>query len=519
MSTQASPRRASWPERVGLPAALALCAFAIYLATLAPGLTWAHEGADGGDLIAAAYTLGIPHPTGYPLYVLLGKLFSFLPVGNVAFRLNLMSASCAALAVFAFYRWVREWLAREQPAWGDAPLTVAAAMASLFLAFSRLFWSQALIAEVYALNALLVVVVLYIFQHWTEGCASGALLAFMLGIGLGNHLTLLFLLPPMALYIGSGSRHCLRPSRAVIAGAAFLAGLGIYLYLPLRAAARPYVNWGDPVALDRFFWMISGALYRHYVFALPLDFLPLRLAKWAGDFVWQFGPWGVMLGLLGLWALAAASRRQALLTGGILALYSAYAIGYNTADSFVYLIPAYTIWAFWIACGALHALKLAEVAWETLPRARRVPLIILAVALPLLAVPWNGKSLSLRNDREATDRLEAILSALPPQAIAISASDEHTFALWYAQQVEGSRPDLLVLDRDLLPYGWYRDNILPRYPDVQVPADEGDTFVWLTRFLDANLAARPVFLTDSDERLMARYRVEAVGALFHLLPR
>ena len=165
-------------HRWGVPSLLSLVTFGVYPATLAPGLTWSHEGADGGDLITAAYTLGIPHPTGYPLYTLLGRLFSLLPVGNVAYRLHLMSATCAALTAFVFYAWVRGWLRRALPSLPELPCTVASTAASLLLAFSRLLWSQALIAEVYALNALAVTSVLYLLWRWEsapEGSDTSAL--------------------------------------------------------------------------------------------------------------------------------------------------------------------------------------------------------------------------------------------------------------------------------------------------------------------------------------------------------
>lgn len=511
-------RRGSSPRLrdAGLPLAVLAAALGAYLATLAPGLTWAHSGADGGDLIAAARTLGVAHPPGYPLYLLLGKLFTWLPVGNVAYRLNLLSAVCAAGAASLLVLWVRAALREGQ----TRCETAAAWMAAGLLAFSRLYWSQAVIAEVYALNALLAMACLWLWWRWTRRPERAAPLiegALLLGLGLGNHLTLILLALPCAVDVLA--RRERRPGWRQIGAAllAFLLGAAIYLYLPLRARGHPPINWGDPSTWRGFWWMVSGALYRHYVFALPLSHLPIRLATLAGDLARQFGPWGVALGLLGVWGLARRDRRALLVLGSIVALYAAYAVGYNTADSFVYLLPAYAIWAFWAGLGVAQAGEWLEIEAGKIARRPRYALAALVCALPLVSLGWNWRSVDLRRDREATDYLAAALEEAPPGAIVISASDAHTFALWYAQYGEGLRQDLLVLDRDLLPYAWYRGNTLPRYPDVVAPAEFADPQAWLAGLVAANLPTRAVLLADPDERLLAQYAAEPAGPLYRLI--
>ena len=132
----------------------------VYLLTLAPTVTWAHDGADGGDVITAAYTLGVPHPPGYPTYCLLGWLFAHLPLRDVAWRLNLMSAVGAALAALGLCAAVLEWRREGQGVGNDG--VVAGLGAAWGLAFVPVFWSQALIAEVYAVNAACVALVLWL---------------------------------------------------------------------------------------------------------------------------------------------------------------------------------------------------------------------------------------------------------------------------------------------------------------------------------------------------------------------
>ena len=130
--------------RAGVLIGLFLFPFFVYLDTLAPSITWRHDGADGGDLIAAAYTLGIPHPTGYPLYVLLARLFTFLPWGDIAYRVNLMSAFFAAATIPLGYLAssillaptveMGEWPALSKAeGWSDRTAAPVASMTAAFL--------------------------------------------------------------------------------------------------------------------------------------------------------------------------------------------------------------------------------------------------------------------------------------------------------------------------------------------------------------------------------------------------
>jgi hypothetical protein len=268
--------------RVSVLVSLFLFPFFIYLNTLAPSITWRHDGADGGDLIAAAYTFGIPHPTGYPLYVLLARLFTFLPWGDIAYRVNLMSAFFAAATIPLVYLASSILLAptvetEEGPVlgtaeglvlstvegWSDriaAPVT--AVTAALAFAFSPIFWSQAVIAEVYTLNAFFVGLMIYLLSHcakartFSSGPCLFYLLAFFYGLSLGNHLSMLFLLPAGLLLALRGEfRRFLKPKTLATASALFLLGLSVYLYLPLRAAQHPPINWGDPHTGSGFTWL------------------------------------------------------------------------------------------------------------------------------------------------------------------------------------------------------------------------------------------------------------------------
>ena len=291
-----------WWHAVGLVLVF-IISLAVYCMTLAPTITWAHDGADGGDLITAAYTLGIPHPSGYPTYVLLGKLFTFLPVGDVAYRINLMSAVFAAATAALTYLTVLFLLA---PAANTVVKTIIAGAAALLLAFSHTFWSQAIIAEVYALNSFFVAAMVCLVTLWLRrsgdvpGRGDGLLwvASFVMGLSLGNHLSAALLLPGILFLAIKRGRVGVK-SWLAMAGF-FLLGLSVYVYLPLRATARPPVNWGDPRTWTGFWWVVSAEAYREYVLGLPLQYLPGRLSSWVNMLVQQFTWPGLALGLAGI---------------------------------------------------------------------------------------------------------------------------------------------------------------------------------------------------------------------------
>jgi hypothetical protein len=492
------------------PVGVGLFALVVYALTTAPDLTWAHHGADGGDLVTAAYTLGVPHPSGYPLYTLLGWLATRLPLGSVAYQLHLFSALCASMAAGLVTAMMQGLLSRYFPDLPRLWRAIIAGVSGASLAFAPLYWSQAIIAEVYALNAYLVALALLLAWRW-GGSTSGRFtfaLGLVCGLGMSNHLTFAFALPAVAILLAMAGA---RWRAFAVAAAGGLLGLLPYVYLPLAALADPYVNWGDPSGWRGFVWLASGALYRGYPFALPLSHLPVRLATWAGELARQFGPWGAALGLLGAWR-GAEDRRWGWASGATFALYSLYAIGYNTADSLVYLIPAHMIWALWAALGAATVIEWARDQPKCGERGARVVLALICL-LPLASLAWNWSAMDISRDSEAVDFASGALVGLPEGAILISASDGHTFSLWYMQQVRGVRPDVLVLDRDLAPYDWYWRGLERRYSDLSWLAVWSAS--WLEGFVEANLD-RGVYLADEDPGLMERYEARPAGALWEL---
>jgi hypothetical protein len=523
---------------IGVPLALFLVAFSAYFLTLAPTITWRNDGADGGDLIAAAHTLGIAHPPGYPVYVLLGKLFTLLPIGDVAYRVNLMSAFFAAATIPLVYL-ITLGLCRSLSKGGGTPARVpwiAASAAALSFAFSPTFWSQATIAEVYTLNAFFVALLFYLLLKWranrqrtaaSNGNSLACLLlaALIYGLSLGNHPSMIMLGPAVLFLILEGKRYNRTYlKRLLAAGLCFLLGLSIYLFLPIRATQHPPVNWGAPHTWSGFLWTASGALYRRFAFSLPLSHIPARASAWASLLVQQFGWWGLLLGLIGLWRCLDEDRAFSAFSLLAFSAVVLYAIGYNTTDSYVYLIPSYLIFATWLGTGIhylLTALRQAQDRGRLTFHISRLTFhasrfTLLFLCLPLISLWRNFSSLDLSKDRTAASAYkygEKVFEVLEPSAIVIADTDPHTFTLWYFSYVVDERPDVVVLNETLLEYPWYRNNIRLLHPQVSVP--DGDMDV-LTHLIESNRGRHPIYLTDQDAGLSERYAFSSQGPLYRL---
>lgn len=431
----------------GLVMATASIALAVYAPAVARDLAWV-GATDGGELITAAATLGVPHPPGYPTYVLLGRVFAALPFGTVAFRLNLFSAVCAAGAAGLLALTIRQ-------RWGAGARPVVAAAMALAFAFSPLVWSQAVVAEVYTLNLLLVVA--FLAAWLTRGPSAGS--GLLLGLAITTHPTSVLLLP---LAIATARRARLR----LMAGCA--AGLVPTLVLPWLAAGDSPVVWGRPATLSGWLWLVSGQLY-------AANFNPVPQGNHLAA-LWHalaLGP----AALVGARATAApgtaalpTTARDRLppgLLGATIALYFLFALTYATPDAAVLLLPAIMLLAV-LAAPRLDRLG----AWSLI--------------LPLL-LALHG--LAGRDTAGPSPRVlaEAALAATPSNALLLTPGDRSLFALWYFHHVENQRPDVVIVDANLFAFDWYRERLAAQYTGLFVPATDD-----LDVFRGSNAATRPV---------------------------
>ncbi len=542
---------------------LGLGSFALYVVTLAPTLLFA----DGGEFQFVPYILGIAHPTGYPLYLLLGWAWSHaLPIGDVAYRMNLFSALWAALAVGLSYPLALRVVRRGAPGVSSTVARLAAVTAAATFAVGETFWSQAIIAEVYSFNAFFVVLILLLSFRLagTPERASPAkgrispqarhslALAFVYGLSLTHHSTMLLLSPGVLVFLWLAHRSprpqpgrrpaapttrplsllaprspLRRAGFALALTIALVAPLLLYLYLPLRAPHTPYatLQLSDTQTLTLYENTWRGFL-NHLTATVFTGNLALPATQSGAAVAWgqrlamtwnllraQIGLVGVGLALVGLGRLVV-SRRWAILalTGLGYGMSVAFNLIYFIGDVEVLFIPSYLFVSLWLGLGA------ATVAQ--------------GVAAGL--VRWKGSTVTYADfGRQGYRRLVEGIHRLTAQGVAAltlvlpivlltthfpavdQSANTEARDVWQAilSQPIPQRAVLLSNDRNEMMPLWYYQYVEGRRPDLLglFPFIVTDpTYANVGGLIDqALLSQRPVYLIKPMPGLEVKAQLEA----------
>ncbi len=506
-------------------------AFALYLRTLAPGLL----GGDSGEFQFAAWLGGFVHPTGYPLYLILGYLWSHLvPLHDPAWRMNAFSALWGGVAVGLVYLLaLQTFEVSETSKVSRGARRSLALFAALTFAVTPTFWSQAVIAEVYTLHAAFVAAVLLGLVSWAASRNPRTLYATaaICGLSLAHHRTMLLLLPAIAVYLwlawrtprtthqrAASLRNTPRPplSTCLLVSLSLLLPLLLYAYIPLRAPLAPYATvrvgpvqilalyeptWRGFLAYvaGQSFQGDLGAPGQAITRALPAMKLLVNQVTWVG----------IALGLLGLLGLAWRNRPLLALTGLSFLGVFGFNLFYGIGDIYVFYIPAYLIWTLWMAMGVsalvtsasritLHASRF------TLHASRFTPFLVslfpclLALLLPAwLLITYFGQIDQSRNTQARAAWQTLLAQPIPQAAILVTNDRDEMMPLWYMQHVEGVRPDLTGLFPLIQPE--------PAWADVGGVTGE------------ALRSGRPVFLIKPMSGLEVKFRLEPAGALGRVL--
>ncbi len=437
-------------------------ALVVYSLTLAPDLTWANFGADGGDLITASYTLGIPHPPGYPTYVFLGKLFRSLPLGGtVAYRFNLFSAATMAIAagfVTVTAEETRNHLQtrsinHHNPSFIIHPSKTIPIATGLTFAFSSLIWSQATISEVYGLN--LMFLAAFLWSLW--GKRPFWLTGLLLGLSITTHVTSILMLPLALWQIGKQSGW--QPRELLTFFAGMLIGLTPFLLIFWLARGNSPIKWGNPTSFAQWVWLVSAQIYQANLFHLPQAQLTQRLLTWGWALLNQFTLLGAPLIIVGLsFPRGNDSQREqkGLLITAV--IFIIYATGYNTEDAIIFLLPALLLFTPLLASGLHIAGKYS-------------------LFLPLVLLLLNFNSQNLSHETDLRTQAIQLFQFIPENAIILTPGDPTIFTLWYFQHVENQREDLILVDSNLLAFDWYRQLLQDQYPNlVSLEKDDIDAF-------------------------------------------
>lgn len=404
---------------------------------------------DSGELVAAVDTLGIPHPSGYPLYVLLGKLWTVLvPVGSIAYRMSLFSALCAAGAVALLYLAAR--------ALGVA--RGAAVAAVVLFAACPSFWGEANVQRVYALNALFVALAtLAAARWWSIGKTRSAdddgryiqrrdrlfvAVALVCGVGAANHTFLAVWGLAFALFAAATEPALLRRWKTIVGAAVAAAtGLSLYGFLFLRSRQEPRLDWGNPESIDALWAVVTRRDFwpRRWITG-PADLAPIArdfLSSFADELTWA----GAALALVGL--VVGLRRRGFVALPALVALANVAVMASHGSRSDLFLwhryyIPAYLSAALLAAVGLDFVLGWLRARTASGARLTAVVAVVAAVTL----VPIRFRDFDRSRYRIAEDYSRKLLASLPPGAHLAASDDNILFVLIYLQLVEGVRPDV-----------------------------------------------------------------------------
>ncbi|MEW6620426.1 MAG: DUF2723 domain-containing protein [bacterium] len=479
-----------------------LLSFFTYLKTLTPDVALQ----DTGELISCAYLLGIPHPPGYPLYCLLGKLWmTILPIGNIAYRMNMLSALCAGLSCMMVYFIIlklavtsKQWTVKKD--FSDSPILpfsisisnlISAIVGALMLAFASTFWQQAVIAEKYTLNALFVTFVIFILLKWHEGvigCNPKSylyLFAFTLGLSFTHHMQTIYLIPASIFFILTECYKCRYSSLITLHSSVkllccFITPLFLYLYLPLRAIVNPLVNMGDPDTWKRFIEHITAEQFGGYFeISEAVGRLYTSLAQF---FPHQWTIYLIWFGLIGGFFVCKYSMRLFVFLSLILITNILYSLFYNIPNIQDYYLPAFMVFAIWMGVGVQYLLL-----WLMKSNKKNIGIIyFLFLSLPIIPLTTNYPESNRSQYYFASDLVRNILTPMEEKSIIFLETDDTAFPLWYSHYVEQRHPKAVFIDVPFLAvhYDWYVQTWKDKYPDLAFTFEIQDMLGVKTRQLE-----------------------------------
>ena len=459
------------------PLCAAVVAAIVYGFTIAP--TFSHT--DGGELSAVCYTFGVAHPTGYPLFTLLGGLFSHIPLASPAFMLNVLALLLTAGGVYWWGRTLDTLFAsiRIKVKEGDTATAqrirwarLSALLAgTLLLAFSRTYWAQSTAAEVYSLHAFLLTLNLFLlFRAWEAPLGAPARkawlwFAFALALAFSNHLTTIVLLPGVAwLYF---RKH--HPAQAttwkqlgLMLALFFPILIALYAWLPIRASMDPTFAWGNPQTTEEIWHHVSGKQFSVWMFTGQKAF-QTNLGRFFSSLPLEFAYASLLLVLPGLWY--GFQIRRDILIFSVLAFASTifWAANYSIKDPEPYFLLALIMITLWVALG----LRWIWLRLQAQLLVRRILTTFAAITI-LLALTLNFTPNNQRNAWQYEDYTRAALQSLPQNALVISISwDIFVSPSYYLQYVEGIRPDIDIVEYNMLhDRHWYADHLRHHAPEL-----------------------------------------------------
>jgi len=392
---------------------------------------------DDGEIISAAYTLGIPHPPGYPLHTLLGKIFTYLPFSNIAYRVNLLSTFFGSLTVLMlFFTLSTLFTSSTFPALS----TFSSFFASLIFAFSLTFWSTNLYSKggIYTLNTFFIVSLFYILL-----INSPYLFGLLLGLGLANHHTLSLFIIPFIIFIYIYRKNWLKFNILKYILLLIFIGLSTYLYLIIRANAKPLMNWGDPYNFERAIYHIFRKQYGE-ISKLPhtVDLFFNMCSVYWKYLLKEFTPYLLVLVPFGIYRFHSHNKGLFwifMFTTFLTIFGMMYVLNFEVTPRNIYVyrvffIPSFIFIVLFIGWGLIFLIEKLKFSIYILP------------VFALLTLMNNYSRVDLSKNYIAYNYGVNILKTIEKNGIFFSEGDNQMFILAYLQYVEGIRKDISIYD-------------------------------------------------------------------------
>ncbi|MCF8378258.1 MAG: DUF2723 domain-containing protein [Bacteroidales bacterium] len=463
-----------------------LISFAIYILTLAPDITLE----DSGELITAAKHLGVPHEPGYPLFTMLGKLFTFLPIGNIAYRLNLMSAFFSALAGALVYIATVLFIENTWVVKLDSKSTngnkfrffryLAGITSALLFSFSFENWEQSVITEVYGLHVFFVAGFIVLFcllarQKDDSGKRKYFyLISLLTGLSLTNHSTSVLFVPIVLIILLIMDFRFLISLKTLRFALLFgIAGLLPLLYLPLSSITDPVIDWGNPENLTNFLRTISRHQYT------SLDQSSDKFFSGLGFFfgktlIDQWFPAVLFLLIPGLIALYKFNKKGLIFSILFIVFYipvTTYLTDFEIrGDTFVnelnrllvtvFYLPSYLFLSIIMGIGTFYLLQIVK------KEAYKYSILAVVLLFSFISLKKNYKRVDMSDFHYPQRYLDNLFKVVSQDALIFTQIDYYYFPTMYAQNIEGRRTDVTILDQPLLKRSWYIDMLINHYNEL-----------------------------------------------------
>ncbi len=405
-----------------------LFSFQLYLKGLCPTI---YVG-DSGELTTTAHLLGVAHPSGYPTYILISKFFMFLPIDNIAVRINIVSALFFALSFLLTYQCFQ--IIGISRLWLIPALLIASTV--------RVFWEEATVARVYGLNLFFILLLLRLVLPRKISSHHLLLTSFISGLALGNHLQILFTIIPVLVLILIHFRHSLfkiLPALMIF----FLLGISVYLELPIRSSQNPEMDWENPETLSQFLVSVGRGSYWSNSEGLNMDLVTEELSSLPTRITHQFSIIGFVTSVIGLLFFTFNSPKMFFVLG-FTAFMNILSLLMHGSRYDLFMTDRYHIPFFFILfTGTI--LLIGSLGKRFSNNTFKMSGQLLLLSLVFFSIVRNFAYGNRSQAFVAADLAYNIEASLPHRACIFLLSDGEAFSMAYSHFVGHNRPDITLV--------------------------------------------------------------------------